>query len=262
MLLTVLGSGTCEIRPEASSPAYLVEAGQAAFLLDLGQGALRRLLEAGRDPARLTAALISHHHPDHMADLIPLLFALNYDPRMKAQAGLSLVGHPGLQGVLGGLAQAFGHWLEPDPANLTPRWLQAGQSLELAGTAIHTAAAAHVATSLAYRLEHRGASLVYLGDSQATPELVEFCRGAELVIAHCAGPDDAPKPGHLTPGAAGRLAQEAGAASLLLSHLYSTMDPLQALASAQADFGGPVWLARDLSSWEILPGRVLPVNSD
>ncbi len=249
MLLTVLGSGTCELRADKSSPAYLLESGGACLLLDLGQGALRRLMEAGRDPAALAAVLISHPHPDHLADLIPLLFALNYDPRLAAQARLSLLAHSGLQEVLAGLDQAFSPWLRRDPARLTTTWLEPGQGLSLAGLAITAAKAFHMPSSLAYRLERGAASLVYLGDSQATPELAAFCQGAGLIIAHCAGSDQNPKDGHLTPSAAGGLARQAKAQALLLSHLYAQVDPGQALAAAQAAFPGPVWLARDLAAW-------------
>ena len=77
MRLTVLGSGSCELRQDRSSPAYLVQAEDSALMLDLGQGAWRRLLEQGVEPAYLQGLLLSHHHLDHMSDLLPLLFALN-----------------------------------------------------------------------------------------------------------------------------------------------------------------------------------------
>ena len=72
MKFTVLGSGSCELDLRRSSPAHLVEAGETALLLDLGQGAMRRLMEYGFDPADLNGVLLSHHHLDHMADLLPL----------------------------------------------------------------------------------------------------------------------------------------------------------------------------------------------
>ncbi|RJX28564.1 MAG: ribonuclease Z [Desulfarculus sp.] len=255
MLLRVLGSGTCELRQERSAPAYLVEAGAAALMLDLGQGAWRRLLEAGRDPAGLSGVLISHPHPDHVSDLVPLLFALNYAPHMAA-ARLALLAHPGLARVLQGLTAAFGPWLEPPERALERRWLAPGQETSLGGVRILAAAAAHHPHSLAFRLEHEGAVLVYLGDSEASPSLARFASGAGLLICHCAGSDQRPRPGHLHPAACGRLAAAAGARALLLSHFYRDVDPEQAAASAAEHFSGAVWAASDHLELVLGPGSM------
>ena len=255
MLLTVLGSGSCELRRERSSPAYLLEAQGFGLLLDLGQGALRRLLDSGRDPADLGGLLLSHHHPDHLGDLIPLLFALNYDPHLRQRASLSLLAHAGLEPLLAGLEGLFGSWLTPPPERLALTWLQPGQELTLGPWRLRAAAAEHTPFSLAYRLEREGASLVYLGDSQASPQLAEFCLGTDLLIAHCAGSDQAPKPGHLSPRQAGRLAAQARAGALLLSHFYVDVDPAQAVDAAGALFAGPVWAAEDLMSLAVANGH-------
>lgn len=245
MLLTVLGSGTCELRAQRSSPAYLVQAGETGLMLDLGQGAWRRLLEYGHDPAALSGVIISHPHLDHLADLLPLLFALKYDPRLSREARLTLLAHPGVGRVLSGLEAVFPGWLDPPPPALTRCWLEPGQAHELGGVRLTTAAAVHHAYSLAWRLEADGASLVYLGDSEASEELAAFAAGAGLLICHCAGSDEAPKEGHLFPAGCGRLAARAGAGALLLSHFYRAVDPERAVASAGEHFQGPIWAARD-----------------
>lgn len=251
MILTVLGSGTCELAAEKSSPAYLVRAGGYSLMLDMGQGSLRRLMQAGQEPAGLDAVLFSHHHPDHMADFIPLLFALNFDPVMREKASITCAAHEGFEDFLEGLQAAFGGWLTPEPQNLAMKYLASGQGLNLGPLAIKTQAAKHMPTSLAFRISHGGKGLVYLGDSEATDELAGFAKGADLIIAHCAGPDEASKPGHLYPRAAGELAKRAAAGHLVLSHLYRAVEPRAALASASAAFGGRVSLARDLLSFEL-----------
>jgi ribonuclease BN (tRNA processing enzyme) len=251
--LTVLGSGTCELSAARSSPAYAAEAAGGLALLDLGAGALRRLTELGFDPARVQGVLLSHHHPDHLGDLLPLLFALNYDPAL-AGARLTLAGHHRLARVLDALGAAFGRLVQPGPERLAELWLEPGRTAEVGPFAVEAAPAAHLETSLAFRLEAAGASLVYLGDSEATGELAGLCRGAGLVIAHCAGSDAAPKPGHLSPTPAGRLAAKAGAGALLISHLYRAVDPVEAVAAARREFSGPVWAAADGMAVEVGPG--------
>lgn len=249
--LTVLGSGTCELRPEASSPAHLVSCGHTHLLMDLGQGALSSLMRTGLAPAQLDAVLITHHHPDHLADLIPLLFALNYDPGLRTAADLTIHAHQDMAPVLAGLSQSFGHWLTPQHPNARFNWLQPGDSFALGPVIVRTAVAEHIATSLAYRLETSGASLAYLGDSQATDELASFCQGVDLLLVNCAATDQNPKPGHLGPTAAGRLAADAHAGALVLSHLYSYVDSSAACRTARSAFGGPVWLAADHQSFLI-----------
>lgn len=245
MLLTVLGSGTCELRAARSSPAYLLEAGHTRLMLDLGQGAWRRLAESGRAARQVDGVIISHPHPDHMADLVPLLFALKYDPLLAGGGQMKLLAHHGLQGLVQGLDQLFSGWLNPPPEVLQRMWLHPGQGARVGQVEIKTISAEHHSYSLAWRLECGGSSLAYLGDSAASDSLAEFARGADLLVAHCAGTDQNPKPGHLYPRACGIMAARAGAGALLLSHLYREVDPEQARESAAANFSGPVWAAFD-----------------
>ncbi len=248
MKLTVLGSGNCELRRERSSPAYLLEIDGRLFMLDLGQGAWRRFLDTGADPFRLEAVFISHHHLDHLADLLPLLFALRYDPGMAQNARVHLLAHQELEPILHGLAEVLGRAVQPPEGTFHPHFLSPGQDLELGGLRITTAPARHIATSLAFRLEHQGRSLVYLGDSAYDPGLVTLARGAGLLVAHCAASEENPK--HLHPAAAGRLAAEAEVETLLLSHLNRHMDPGRAVADAGRRFSGRVLAARDLMTLE------------
>ncbi|WP_449247056.1 MBL fold metallo-hydrolase [Desulfarculus baarsii] len=259
MALTVLGSGCAELNPARSAPAYLLQLGPHALLLDLGQGAWRGLAATGVDAQQITAVLLSHQHPDHLADLLPLLFALNYDPRLKAGARITLVGHPGLADVLAGLEAVFGHWLAWGPPTLLARWLEPGQGLELAGARLSTAKSAHTAMSLAYRLDWAGRGLVYLGDCQASAALVELARDAALLVAHCAGTETNPKPGHMPPEACGELAAAAGVKSLLLSHFRAEDDPEAARAAAGRLFGGPIWAAHDLMRLAVGPDGARPI---
>ncbi|MBU1276143.1 MAG: ribonuclease Z [Proteobacteria bacterium] len=257
MRITVLGSGTCELRAQRSSPAYLVEAGGVRVMLDLGQGAWRRLLDSGRRVAEVDGVVISHPHPDHMADLIPWLFALKYDPVLAAQAQSTLLAHAGLEPLLAALDQAWSGWLNPPLEVLTRRWLEPGDEAALGEVRIGTAAAVHHAHSLAWRLEAGGRSLVYLGDSEAGGELAALARGADLLICHCAGTDQEPKAGHLHPAACGELAAAAGVGALLLSHFYRVVGPEEAVASAAACFSGPVWAAFDGLQLELTAGGVV-----
>src|SRR5690348_5881133 len=74
MRLTVLGA--CGAWPSAGQAcsAYLLEHDGFTLLLDIGYATVPRLL--ARVPAeRVDAVFVSHGHPDHCADLNPLLRA-------------------------------------------------------------------------------------------------------------------------------------------------------------------------------------------
>src|SRR5215510_5630492 len=65
MRLIVLGSGS-------SGNVLYVESGATSVLIDVGLSAketARRMSEAGLDPTRLSAVVITHEHTDHMKGL-------------------------------------------------------------------------------------------------------------------------------------------------------------------------------------------------
>ena len=87
MVLTVIGAGPAFTdRPGATGAAYLVRTTTTAVLLDLGQGSFPRLAGA-IEPSRLDAVLISHLHPDHFIDLVPLRHYLRFgvDPPRRVR---------------------------------------------------------------------------------------------------------------------------------------------------------------------------------
>ena len=86
MRLDVVGAGPAySDRPGATGAAYLLRQGGAALLLDLGQGSFPRL--AGlMDPADVAAVVVSHLHPDHFIDLVPLRHYLRWEqPRRRVR---------------------------------------------------------------------------------------------------------------------------------------------------------------------------------
>jgi ribonuclease BN (tRNA processing enzyme) len=74
MRLTVVGG--CGAWPAAGQACsgYLVEQNGFQLLIDPGYAIVPRLLER-IDAAQIDAVLVSHSHPDHCADLHPLLRA-------------------------------------------------------------------------------------------------------------------------------------------------------------------------------------------
>src|SRR3954454_14290039 len=79
MRLTVLGAGPAYTDRRGSTGAcYLVEHDGTRLLLDLGQGSFPRIFPHV-EPEDLDAIVISHLHPDHFIDLVPLRHYLRWE---------------------------------------------------------------------------------------------------------------------------------------------------------------------------------------
>jgi ribonuclease Z len=97
----------------------------------------------------------------------------------------------------------------------------------------------------------RGRKVAVTGDTRPCPATPEAARGADLLVHECtfgdAEADRAVETTHSTAREAGRMAREAGAARLVLTHLSTRYDtePGPLLAQAAEEFPGPVEVARD-----------------
>ncbi len=83
MRLTVLGSGTLIPDAHRGSPGLALEAEGLLCFMDLGSGTLYRARQAGIDIEQLDCILLTHLHPDHTGDLVPLLFAFHTGPMAR-----------------------------------------------------------------------------------------------------------------------------------------------------------------------------------
>lgn len=259
MKVTILGSGTCVPRLDRSAAAVLVETGEAKLLIDAGPGTMRRLLECGVTIFDLTHVLITHFHPDHTAELSPLLFATKYPDASARSRALTIIGAVGLKRFYKGLQAAYGDWIVlPEDCLIVDELQPGADRMRVFDDFTITAyPAAHRPESLAYRIQSGdGAVIAYSGDSDYCDGLVEAARKADLFICESAFPDDLKVPGHMTPSLAGRIAQAARVRHLVLTHLYPPCDDADIVKqAANAYKEGPVTAAQDLLSFDLEGGR-------
>jgi ribonuclease BN (tRNA processing enzyme) len=247
--VTVLGSGTCVPSLERSSCSVLVETGGRKWLIDSGAGTLRRLLEAGTTIFELSHLLYSHLHPDHTADLVPLLFATKYPDELARTEPLTIVAGRGFAEFFDHLKHVYGHWIDIDRnlLKIVEMDVQGRDQVRLAGVAIHTAPMEHSPQSVAFRLTGPGGrSLVYSGDTDYSEQLVDLAQQADLLICESAFPESHKVRGHLTPALAGEIATRARVHRLMLTHFYPVCDQTDIEAECRRTYNGPLILARDL----------------
>ena len=254
--VTILGSGTCVPRLDRSSSALLVETGQARILMDLGRGTMDRLLTYGVTIFELTHICLSHFHPDHTSELVPLLFATKYPDGRARKQPLHLIGGPGLISFYQGLQAAYGRWIVLPEEQLEIHEIESSQteSLVFNDFSITTRGVNHGPESLAYRIQAGGISVVYSGDTDECDALAELARDADLFVCEASMPDGQKVPGHLTPSLAGSIASRAKARRLVLTHLYPPCDQVDIVKQAGSTYKGPVIKAEDLMTFRLQEG--------
>lgn len=239
MRLTVVGAGPAYSNLEGAVGAcYLVWSGDRAMSLDLGHGAFAGLA-ARIPPERLETVAISHLHPDHFVDLVPLRHYLRYHVhppsrvRVDAHRDLSerldaLHAEPGFTATAIDVEP-----LEPGSRTVGPFTIEAAR-------------VSHTADSFAFRVsdEPAGRGLVYSGDVGRAADLRSLVRpGDTLLIEVSFGPGPVP-PGaaHLDGPSVGQLARETGAGRVLLTHLLIGHDPAATIRAVEGRYLGPIEL--------------------
>jgi ribonuclease BN (tRNA processing enzyme) len=237
--LTVLGGCGAWPTPAQACSGYLVVCDGFRLLIDPGYATLPPLLEVVR-AEDVDAVLVSHGHPDHCADLNPLL-------RARALGGahpppLALYSLPGaLDAVLaldrtGMLDDAF-----------TLHEFTAGARFGIGPFAVATRLLPHFVPNAGIRLTGpQGSVLAYTGDTGPSPEVPLLAREADLFLSEATYPDAVPAADAehlLSARLAGRYAGEAGAARLLLTHLWPGTPHEDALRAARASFAGALGVA-------------------
>jgi ribonuclease BN (tRNA processing enzyme) len=225
MQLTVLGAGPAYTdRLGATGAAYLVEDAGTAILLDLGQGSFPRLA-AAIEPSRLDAVVVSHLHPDHFIDLVPLRHYLTY--QFAPPRRVHVLGPAGLADRLDALHVRPGFTAEA----LDCVQLGSGRR-EIGGMTLESRLVTHTDESYGTRLSRpSGPGLVYSGDCGVAEDLAPLIRpGDTLLVEVSFGVGPAPDgAGHLDAPAVARLATATSPGQILLTHLQMGFDAGAAL---------------------------------
>lgn len=225
-------------RPGSTGAAYLLRHGTNAILLDLGQGSFPRLTSA-LDPATLDAVFISHLHPDHFIDLVPLRHYLKWQPPRGRR--VRVVGPPGLADRLDALHAEPGF----TAAALDVEELEAGPR-PVPGFRVDAEHVTHTESSFGFRVtaERNGPGLVYSGDCGRAADLAALLRPGDTLLTEVSfGPGPVPNDAlHLDGPAIGELAASTRPARVLLTHIQMGFDRDATVASVRALWDGPVEL--------------------
>lgn len=282
------------LKPKRAQPANMLEVDGKFYLFDAGEAVLRQIMGSGHNARDFKAVFISHHHLDHNAGLAELLmyrWNQNADP-------VTVYGPPGTSDMVKGILDGnriteLSPTLGDGPAKPVLATSATGSDLPLTTPApvevyndgtirvlavINThfnfdpnSPEGKIARSYAYRIETKGRTYVYTGDTGVSDAVTSLAKGADLLISEVVDPVAIQaaaqrKPPadraaflfhqlkeHLPPDAIGTMATAAGVKAVVLTHLVPggdpNADPAPYTAGVLAKFKGPVTLAKDLGAY-------------
>lgn len=276
MRLTIVGSSGSMSGPGSPAAGYLVQAADAAgrtwsVLLDLGPGAFGQLMNH-LDPRQLDALVLSHLHPDHMADVTSLQVFLRYHPEGECPA-IRTVGPVLTAERIGGVC-----WLSPEEVErqFAVEHHEDGRIVTVGPLRLEAFAVRHPVPAFGVRIEGpsavdgRTVRLAYTGDTDSCAAAVRLADGVDLLLAEASfqeGREDLIRGIHLTGLRAGRLAAGTGdddggplpagervsepVGRLVLTHLPPWTDAAVVTAEARQAYDGPIDVARPGATWEL-----------
>lgn len=268
--LQILGSGGPRINAERASASYLVWVdGRARVLVDAGGGAFLRFGQARARLDDLSLAALSHLHPDHSSDLPALLWLSNLERKQPLRLAGPSAGAavPDVRGflhrlfddktgafqLLGGTLRGAGQGVPLDVTVVDAARPEASVVFEGDGLTVSALGVPHGdVPSLAFRVRASDSTIVFGSDQTGTnPRFVEFARDADLLVLHLSIAAGTASPLHAAPDVVGRVARDAGARHLVLSHI-AQFDLEPALAEVKKAFAGRLTVGADL---QCTPGR-------
>ncbi|MGO1769293.1 MAG: MBL fold metallo-hydrolase [Microbacterium sp.] len=250
-MLEILGCAATAPTPAGPASSYLVESATGVILVDAGPGSLAAYA-ARHDLDRLRGIVVTHLHADHSLDLMawayrwtfpvvrePVPLLVPAGERERLEAFDALFGIPSLPTMNRPILQSWDlHEMPRDGAS----------DHVIDGVTIRSFAALHAVPSAALRLTlPDGRVLAFSSDTGPCDGVVDAARDADVFVCEAtyleATPAELTGHGHLTGRLAGELAQRAGAAHLVLTHLSDPADGPAARADASESCTGRISLA-------------------
>jgi ribonuclease BN (tRNA processing enzyme) len=232
--LQTLGTGVALPDAERGPSCTLLRADGYTLAVDLGSGSLQKLAAQGVFPHTLDGLCLTHAHLDHLADLLPLLFALRIRPALRTRPLQILLSHACLA-IVQRVQAALEDWIQPPGSAVQWTALDPGETTRMGPWHVHTGPVAHSASSIGYRFQlPDGPSICIPGDTGPTPHLTALARGVDLLLLECALPDDDALPVHMTPSQVADAWHAARPARLWLTHRYAELTEEAARNTLQA----------------------------
>jgi len=245
MQVTFLGTGSAMPAPSRMQTGLLLTNGDRSLLVDCGSGILHRLANTEVGYEGVSSVLLTHHHLDHVSDLMALLKAR----WLAGEEHLEIVGPMGTKQLVDELLSVFDYL--DGRVDLRIREVAADQSFAVGGVNIESHETRHSMDGLAYRFAEASDEpplFAFSGDTEAFGGLGRFASDCRVLAHDCSFPDSVDVSGHPTPTQLGNALADCTVERLYLTHLYPHTDGNHnemRQAVTAGGFEGDVRIARD-----------------
>lgn len=273
--LQVLGSGGPIADDERASTGYIVWVdGKSRLLVDAGGGTFLRFGEVGARFNDLDFVGLSHFHTDHSADFPALLKSGNFSgrerplpvagpgaggpfPGLEAWLDSMLAAGSGAYGYLSGYLDGSGRLVKLEQKEVALDSAKPVRVLDGDITVDALPVPHGIVPALGFRVTVDGVSIVFASDQNGSSDaFVDFARGASVLVMHLPIPENATGTAlqlHARPSRVARIAEDAGAGTLVLSHFMarSLKDLDRNVAVVRGAYEGDIVLAEDLACVDV-----------
>lgn len=243
MQLTFLGTGAPVPTSQRVQTGLSLETNDNCLLIDCGSGILHRLAQSATEFEDISHVLLTHHHPDHVSDLLPLLRTRQF----LGNPPLEIAGPDGTKQLLNRILAV--HEYHSDDFEITVREVEPGD-FAFANFDVSAIETQHVMDCLAYRFTPSGnnsPTVTFSGDSEAFDELAEFADGSDILVHDCANTDNVDETPHATPSELGQVLAGHQFGQVYLTHLYPETNGRhgEMLESIHGHYEGDIQVAQD-----------------
>ena len=243
MRVTFLGTGAAMPTGERFQTGLLLEDpdGDAEpLLVDCGSGVLHGLAATDVGYEGIGTVLLTHHHLDHVSDLMALLKTR----WLAGETELEIIGPSGTEALIEDLLSV--HDYMEGRFELSFREIDPGE-FSVAGYDIEAVETVHSMYCLAYRIETADAVFTFSADTEAVESVAELADGSAVLAHDCSFPDGIDVDNHPTPTQIGEVLSGHEIGRVYLTHLYPHTDGHhEAMTdSIEERFDGDVRIARD-----------------
>ena len=232
LTLTVLGCSGTYPGPGGACSGYLVDDGSTRLWIDAGSGTLANLQRHVALDG-IDALVLTHEHPDHWTDTEGFYYAR----RFLYSGGFPVYAPTGLRRRTYEDTEGVFAWHD----------IADGDRVEVGSLRLSFSRTDHGPETLAVRVDARGGegpSLGYSADTGPGWSLEALGPGLDLALCEATLPEALEGSSrHMSARQAGASARAASAGRLVLTHLWPTLDPVQAQREGAEAFGSAVEVA-------------------
>jgi ribonuclease Z len=280
--VTLLGTGSPIPAIDRFGPSTLVEAGGEKFLFDCGRGAGMMLWQLQIPLGQVHMLFLTHLHSDHTVG-IPDVWLTGWIPAAygRREVPFEVWGPRGTKAMMESLEKAYAWDIstrkkeqnkQDSGVMVNANDITQGIIYERGGVKITAFIVDHadfIDSALGYRIDYSGHSVVLSGDTRYNTNLVQYAKGADVVVHEVAAANETSMQTsplinqilgfHCSPEDAGRVFEQVTPKLAVFNHivrLTSSPDlprptPDDMIQRTRKTYKGPLQMGEDLMSIEI-----------